>query len=153
MEHTAQIELANQADRVAVELGVLNPEGVRRLTVEDALVDTGATGLCLPTPLIKQLGLTPIRKARAQTATGIVDRVVYSDVHFTLLERAGKLEVTDLPSSAPVLIGHMVLEMLDLCVDIQKGLIYNPAHEGEWMIKILLNTPVSMETEVDLKHT
>ena len=26
MEHTAQIELANQADRVAVELGVLNPE-------------------------------------------------------------------------------------------------------------------------------
>ena len=90
MEHTAQIELANQADRVAVELGVLNPEDVRRLIVEDALVDTGATGLCLPTSLIKQLGLKPIRKARAQTATGIVDRFVYSDVHFTLLERAGQ---------------------------------------------------------------
>ncbi len=145
MEHTAQIELANQADRVAVELGVLNPEEVRRLTVKDALVDTGATGLCLPTPLIKQLGLTPIRRARAQTATGIVDLFVYSDVHFTLLERAGKLEVTDLPESAPVLIGHMVLEMLDLCVDIQEGLIYNPAHEGEWMIKILLNISISTE--------
>ena len=151
MEHTARIELANQADRVAVELGVLNPEDVRRLTVEDALVDTGATGLCLPTSLIKQLGLTPIRQARAQTATGIVDRFVYSDVHFTLLKRAGKLEVTDLPESAPVLIGHMVLEMLDLCVDIQKGLIYNPAHDGEWMIKILLNTPISTEKSVDFK--
>ena len=153
MEHTARIELANQADRVAVELGVLNPEDVRRLTVEDALVDTGATGLCLPTSLIKQLGLKPIRKARAQTATGIVDRFVYSDVHFTLLERAGKLEVTDLPESAPVLIGHMVLEMLDLCVDIQTGLIYNPAHDGEWMIKILLNTPISTETAVEPKYT
>ena len=26
---------------------------------------------------------------------------------------------------------------VELCVDIQKGLIYNPAHDGEWMIKIL----------------
>ena len=123
-------------------MGILNPEDVRRLTVEDALVDTGATGLCLPIPLIRQLGLTPIRTVRAQTATGIVERFVYSDVHFTLLERAGKLEVTDLPEGAPVLIGHMVLELLDLCVDIQKGLIYNPAHDDEWMIKILLNNPV-----------
>ena len=109
------------------------PEDVRRLTVEDALVDTGATGLCLPMPLIKQLGLTLIRKVRAQTATGIVERFVYSDVHFTLLERPGKLEVTDLPEGAPVRIGHMVLELLDLCVDIQKELIYNPAHDGEWI--------------------
>ncbi len=30
----------------------MDPENVRSLIVMDALVDTGATGLCLPTPLI-----------------------------------------------------------------------------------------------------
>ena len=63
MRHTTEIELANQNDLVAVKLGVMNPEEVRRLTVPDALVDTGATGLCLPTPLIERLGLTPVKNS------------------------------------------------------------------------------------------
>ena len=153
MEHTTQIELANQADLIAVELGVLNPEDARRLTVEDALVDTGATGLCLPTSLIKQLGLKPIRNIRAQTANGTIERTVYSQVKYTVLARSDFITVTDLPEDAPVLVGHMILEALDLCVDIENGLIYNPAHDGEWMIKILLNTPISTETAVERKHT
>ena len=52
MRHTTQIELENQYDLVAVKLGVMNPEDVRRLTVTNALVDTGAIGLRLPTSLI-----------------------------------------------------------------------------------------------------
>ena len=137
MRHTTQIELENQYDLVAVKLGVMSPEDVRRLTVTDALVDTGATGLCLPIPLIEQLGLTPIEMRRARAATGIVDRMLYSEVQFTILERTSTIQVTDLPEGSPVLIGHMVLEHLDLCVDIKKGLIYNPAHDGEWIIEIL----------------
>ena len=43
------------------------------------------------------------------------------------------LPVTDLPENAPVLVGHMVLEQLDLCLDIRKGLIYNPDHDNEWI--------------------
>ena len=137
MRHTTQIELENQYDLVAVKLGVMNPEDVRRLTVTDALVDTGATGLCLPIPLIEQLGLTPIEMRRARAATGIVERMLYSEVQFTILERTSTIQVTDLPEGSPVLVGHMVLEHLDLCVDIKKGLIYNPAHDGEWIIEIL----------------
>ena len=137
MEHTTRIELANQKDLVLAEAGVISTEDVRRLTVEDALVDTGATGLCLPTSLIRQLGLDPLRTVQARTATGIVDLTIYSDVHFTVLERPGKLEVTSLPDGSPVLVGHIVLELLDLCVDIEKGLIYNPAHDGAWIIKVL----------------
>ena len=137
MRHTTQIELENQYDLVAVKLGVMSPEDVRRFTVTDALVDTGATGLCLPIPLIEQLGLTPIEMRRARAATGIVNRMLYSEVQFTILERTSTIQVTDLPEGSPVLIGHMVLEHLDLCVDIKKGLIYNPAHDGEWIIEIL----------------
>ena len=137
MEQTTRIELANQSDLVAVRLGVMNPEDVRRLTVEDGLVDTGATGLCLPTSLIERLGLTPLRRVQAETANGIVERVIYSEVEYTVLERSDSIRVTDLPEGMPVLVGHMILEALDLCVDMKEGLIHNPAHDGEWMIKIL----------------
>ena len=145
MEHTTRIELENLKDLYAVELGAINSEDVRRITIENAFVDTGATGLCLPTSLIQQLGLTPLRNIRAQTANGTIDRTVYSQVKYTVLERSDFITVTDLPEDAPVLVGHMILEALDLCVDIQNGLIYNPAHDGEWVIKILLNIPISTE--------
>ena len=137
MRHTTRIELENLYDLVAVKLGVMNAEEVRRLIVTDALVDTGAIDLCLPTSLIERLGITPIETTRARTATGIVERVLYSEVQFTILERTRSIQVTDLPEGSPVLVGHMVLEHLDLCLDIKKGLIYNPAHDGEWITEIL----------------
>ena len=133
MRHTTRIELVNLSDLNLANRGVITPEEVRRVTVEDALVDTGATRLSLPKPIIEQLGLTPYGNAKARTAAGIVDRIIYSTVEFTILERKGTLPVTDLPEGAPILVGHMVLEQLDLCLDIRKGLIYNPAHGDDWI--------------------
>ena len=133
MRHTTEIELANLEDLNLAGRGFINPEDVRRITVKDALVDTGATRLCLPKPIIEQLGLIPFGNARARTAVGIVDRTIYSEVRFTILEREGSLPITDLPADARVLVGHMVLEQLDLCLDIRKGLIYNPDHGDDWI--------------------
>ena len=133
MRHTTEIELANLEDMALANRGIITPEEVRRVTVKDALVDTGATRLSLPKPIIEQLGLAPFGNAKARTAAGIVDRIIYSTVEFTILERKGSLPVTDLPEGAPVLVGHMVLEQLDLCLDIRKGLIYNPDHGGDWI--------------------
>ncbi len=137
MEHTTRIELENLKDIHLAEAGVIKPEAVRRLTIEDALVDACAMRLCLPKSLVEQLGLTPLRTTRAQTANGIAERTIYSEVQYTVLERSDSIKVTDLPEDAPVLVGHMILEALDLCVDMRKGLIHNPAHDGEWTIKIL----------------
>ncbi len=137
MEHTTRIELTNLRDLHLAEAGVINSGDVRQLTVENALVDTGATGLCLPKSLVEHLGLTPLRKRRVQTANGVAERTIYSEVRYTVLERSESIQVTDLPEDAPVLVGHMILEALDLCIDIEKGLIYNPAHDGEWITKIL----------------
>ena len=133
MRHTTEIKLANLEDLHAVRLGVKNPEDVRQLTVDDALVDTGATGLCLPTSLIEHLGLTPIRTLSARTAAGVVERTLYSEVEYTILERTYSIRVTNLPEGSPVLVGHMPLEQLDLCVDMRRGLIYNPAHGDDWI--------------------
>ncbi len=133
MRHTTEIELTNLEDLNLANRGYIDQKDVRRVTIKDALVDTGATRLSLPQPIIDQLGLTPFVKAKAHTSNGIVDRIIYSTVEFTILERKGTLPVTDLPADAPVLVGHMVLEQLDLCLDIRKGLIYNPDHDNEWI--------------------
>ena len=137
MKHTTRIELANLKDLNLAEAGVINPEDIRRAIVEDAVVDTGATRLALPKPLIEQLGLTPVRSTKSLTTNGVVDRTVYSPVEFTVLGRTDNIQVTDLPANVPVLVGHVILELLDLCLDIKKGLIYNPDHDDEWIEDLL----------------
>ncbi|MCY4372569.1 MAG: hypothetical protein OXC31_02275 [Spirochaetaceae bacterium] len=141
MRHTTEITLVNRADEILAESGIIKEEDVRRHVVHDALVDTGATRLSLPQPLILQLGLAPVGSARSLTANGTVDRTIYSEVRFTVLGRSGTLEVTDLPDDAPVLVGHMVMELLDLAVDMRRGLIYNPAHDGRGIEEQLWNRP------------
>ena len=136
MKHTTRIELANQDELIAVKLGVMNPEDVKRVTVEDALVDTGATRLGLPPSIVEQLGLTPLRSERVRTVNGITELWIYSQVQFKILERESITTVMGIPEGAPVLIGHILLEDLDLCLAIKKGLIYNPAHDGEWMSEL-----------------
>lgn len=136
MKHTTRIELANNDELVLANAGVMNPENVKRVTVEDALVDTGATRLGLPPPLIEQLGLTPFRSEPVRTVNGITELWIYSPVQFTLLERKSITTVMGVPEGTPVLIGHLLLEDLDLCVDMKKGLIYNPDHDGEWMSEL-----------------
>ncbi len=69
MKHTTRIELVNLKDLNLTEAGVIDPEEVRRITVENAVVDTGASQLSLPKSLVEQLGLTPVgsRKGKPQT--------------------------------------------------------------------------------------
>ena len=136
MKHTARIELANNDQLVLANAGVMPPEDVMRVTVENALVDTGATRLGLPPSLIKQLGLAPFRNERVQTVHGFTDMWLYSPVQFTLLAREGITTVLGVPEGTHVLIGHILLEDLDLCLDIKKGLIHNPAHNGEWITEL-----------------
>ena len=116
MRHTAKIELANNDELTLARAGYMTPEEVRRITIEDALVDTGATSLGLPPSLIEQLGLTPFRSEQVRTVNGITELWIYSPVQFTILEREGITTVLGVPEGTPVLIGHILLEDLDGCV-------------------------------------
>ena len=53
MKHTTRIVLANRKDQFLAEADLIKPEEIRHVIVEDAVVDTGATGLSLPQPLIE----------------------------------------------------------------------------------------------------
>ena len=93
MRHTTEVKLANLEDLVLAKRGVIAPEEVRRVTIKDALVDTGASRLSLPKPIIEQLGLSPVGSVNSMTANGMVTRTVYAEVEFTILERTESIRV------------------------------------------------------------
>ena len=130
-------EIENLFDVESRERGLLPAAQVRRVSVGDALVDTGATMLSMPKHLIAQLGLRPIRTRQARTSAGPVTAQVYGTVRLTVQGRDCPSDVTELPDDCPVLIGQVPLELLDLVVDpVGQRLIGNPEHGGEHVIEL-----------------
>jgi clan AA aspartic protease len=127
-------KIENLEDLFSVKKGLLQAKQVRTIEVEDALVDTGATGLSLPKRLIEQLGLEPLRMRRARTSAGTVNVQVYGTVRLTIQGRDCPSDVSEVPDDCPVLIGQVPLELLDFVVD--QRLIGNPAHGGEHIIEL-----------------
>jgi predicted aspartyl protease len=128
--------IENLEDLWAVRRGLLPPDQVRRVTVADALADTGATMLSLPSQLIRQLGLTKTGRRRVNSSLGMGEADVYDAVRLTIQGRDCPLDVLEVPDAVPVLIGQLALERLDFVVDPQgRRLIGNPAHGGQHIIE------------------
>jgi predicted aspartyl protease len=102
--------------------------------VSDALVDTGATLLSLPSRLIRQLGLNEQYRRRVTSSVGIAEAGVYDAVRLTIQGRSCTMDVMEVPDDVPVLIGQLPLEHLDFVIDPRsRTLVGNPAHGGEHM--------------------
>jgi predicted aspartyl protease len=129
--------IENLQDLWDAQRGLRSPDQVRRVTVQDALVDTGATTLALPTRLIGQLGLAKRYEKRATSTKSIGTVAVYDAVRLTIQGRDMTIDSIEVPDDVPVLIGEIPLEMLDLVVDLQgRRLIGNPAHGGEHTLEL-----------------
>jgi len=129
--------IENLKDLWDVERGLLPSEQARRTIVADALVDTGATLLSLPTRLIRHLGLTKTSSKRVTSSIGLAEAAVYDAVRLTIQGRACTIDVMEVPDTVPVLIGQIPLEHLDLVVDMRaRSLIGNPAHGGEHVYEL-----------------
>ncbi|MGA2798064.1 MAG: retropepsin-like aspartic protease [Thermoguttaceae bacterium] len=129
--------LESLKDLWALEQGLIKPDQVRRIIVPDALVDTGATMLSLPTRMIRQLGLSKSWTRQVTTSRGTSNADVYSSVKLTIKGRECPMDVLEVPDDVPVLIGQIPLEYLDFVVDPQsRSLIGNPAHGGEQMYEM-----------------
>lgn len=132
-----EVKLENLKDLWEVEKGMRTDADVRRTVVLDALVDTGASTLSLPSSMIKQLGLQFTSKRRIRCATGLAEVNLFEAVKFTIQGRDGILGVMEVPDEVPVLVGQLPLEMLDFVVDpSSRRLIGNPAHNGEWIMEL-----------------
>ena len=119
-------------DLWAVEQQLMRPDQARRLTAPDALVDTGATLLSLPTRLIQELDLNKSGSKRVVSSTGLAEAAMYDAVRLTIQGRSCTMDVMEVPDTMPVLIGQIPLEHLDLVVDLRnRVLIGNPANGGD----------------------
>ena len=133
-----EITVENLNDLYAARKGQIKLEEVRRVTIPDALVDTGAAHLSLPTSVIGKLGLSKAFTKRVMTSCGPADADVYDAVWLTIQGRSCTLDVMEVPDPVPALVGQLPLEHLDFVVDpVQQKIIGNPAHGGEQMYDLL----------------
>ncbi len=127
-------KIENLEDLFGVMKGTLKPQDVRFVETPDALVDTGATRLSLPTRMVDQLGLRRLRKRPVRTSAGYIEAHVCDAVRLTVQGRECTVDVAEAPDFNPVLIGQVPLELLDFLVDpVNQRLIGNPEHGGEQM--------------------
>ena len=129
--------IENLEDLWATRRGALPADQVRRVVVADALVDTGATLLSLPTKVIRALGLQAVTTKRITSSAGIGEATLYDTVRLTVQGRSCGMDVIEVPDTVPVLIGQIPLEHLDFAIDMRgRTLVGNPAHGGEHMYEL-----------------
>jgi predicted aspartyl protease len=129
--------IENLKDLWDAESGRLAVADVRRVALADALVDTGATTLSLPTRFIEQLGLKKRTEKRVSTSAGDAVASLYDAVRLTVRDRQCTVDVLEVPDNVPVLIGQVPLELLDFVIDLRnRTLTGNPAHGGEHVFEM-----------------
>lgn len=130
--------IENYVDLWAAKQGIISNDDIRRIEVQEALVDSGATLLSLPKSLIQELGLEKAAEKRVTSSIGIGEANLYSAVRLTIQGRSCTMDVMEVPDGVPVLIGQLPLEHLDFVIDMrQHALIGNPAHGGEHVYELL----------------
>lgn len=128
---TATITVTNQVDQILAERGFIPVDQVRTLTLNNVLVDTGATRLCLPANLIAQLGLAPQDEVEVKTAVGVKRVRLFKQVILQVEGREGVYNCLELPNEAEPLLGLIPLEDLGLEPDLQNQRLRHLPTEGK----------------------
>jgi predicted aspartyl protease len=103
--------------RTSISVATLTDPATRR-DFDDVMVDTGSEYNWIPGDALTQLGITPVRTDRFETADG---RVLERDVGFAMLYAGGRSTPTIVVFAQPadlVLLGALGLEGLNLRVDL-----------------------------------
>jgi len=113
------LTVKNRIDEAKAAQGLISPDQVRSITLDNVLVDTGATTLCLPALAIAQLGLELLKEVDVATATGLSKARIFQDAKISLCGREGTFECLELPGGRDALIGVIPLEALGLEPDLR----------------------------------
>lgn len=116
---TTTLVVINRADQVLASRGFIATDQVRSITLDNVLVDTGATTLCLSSEVIAQLGLELLKQVDVETVTGLSRARIFRDATISLLGREGTFECLELPGSRDALLGIIPLEALGIELDLQ----------------------------------
>lgn len=113
------LTVINRADQIRAKDGTISPEQVRSVTLENVLVDTGATTLCLPGDVIAQLGLELLKEVDVATAMDIGQARIFQDAKVSLCGREGTFECLELPGGRDALLGVIPSEALGIELDLK----------------------------------
>jgi hypothetical protein len=106
-------------------------DGECSATIQAAIVDMTDLGLGLPASIIDQLRLLPRQENRVRGKSWC------DPVNITIGDRQCVTDVWMAPVESVPVIGHTVLTLLDLVVDLHdRNLIGNPAHGGEHILEL-----------------
>ena len=114
------IAVTNFIDLVMAERGFISAEEVRYVTIDKVIVDTGATLLSLPAPIISQLGLRQVGERDVETSAGIRKGRIFAGAQIIIEGREGRFDCLELPAGvAAVLLGVTPMEELGLEPDLK----------------------------------
>ena len=115
--------ITNRLDQADASRGRIEASAVRSVSLENVLVDTGATTLCLPADIIEELGLELLKGVDVSTANGVSKARVFQDARLSLCGREGTFECLELPGGQEPLLGVIPLEWLGLEPDLQNQVL------------------------------
>jgi predicted aspartyl protease len=113
------LTVINRADQILAERNIISTDEIRSVTLNNVLVDTGATTLRLPIDVISKLGLSLLKEVDVSTAMGIGKARIFRDATMLLCGREGTFECLELPGGGDALIGVIPLEALGLEPDLR----------------------------------
>lgn len=143
-----KVTIRNRGDEVLFERGQLVEDQIRSVTLNRALVDTGATMLCLPASTIAALGLAFLKELPVRTAVGTRTRRVLQDAKLTVEGRTSTFDCLELPADAQPLLGVLPLENLGIEPDsVNHCLMLLPEEPGGETHYLLLGPLLTIDDE------
>jgi predicted aspartyl protease len=134
---TATITVTNEVNKILAERGFIPAEEIRSITLDNVLVDTGATRLCLPADIIAQLSLTLVGEIPGNTAIGSRQFRLFKNVALGVAGREGRYDCVEIPAGEEPLLGLIPLEDLGLEPDLKnQRLIVLPAEGNQSYIRV-----------------
>jgi clan AA aspartic protease len=132
---TEKVIVNNYDDIVLAEHSIIKKNEIRSIEI-DAIVDTGATYLCLPPKVIKELGLLFAYTKPAKTGNGKLELRIFDGAKITIRDRTIQMQVIEnVDDNVPALIGYLVLETMDWVVNPKtQELMGNPLNDGKWVV-------------------
>jgi predicted aspartyl protease len=128
---TTTITVTNLVDRILADRGFISADEIRSIVLENVLVDTGASRLCLPAEIVSQLGLTMSGEVQVKTAIGARKVRVFRGVSLFVEGREGTYDCVELPEGEDPLLGLIPLEDLGLEPDLQNQRLRLLPNEGK----------------------
>ncbi len=112
------ITVTNATDLDKADEGLIASMEIRSTVVDNVLVDTGATYLCLPADVIARLGLRVARTVRLETANGEVVTRVFRSAQVELLGRETISMCVELPAGSRPLLGAIPMGSMGIEPDL-----------------------------------